>query len=125
MGKEVIKMDKIEISQEVMTALNGSIEKWNKIANHGGVDRGINNCPLCELCNDTCSDCPVYLKTGLDGCEDTPYSIWADHHNNCHKGEIRRISICPECDVLANQELKFLHDLKDECEVINYTKKES
>lgn len=65
-----------------LEALRGSIAKWEAIIDGTGVDRGRENCPLCQKFHpfpDTspytqwCRGCPVRQKTGLSGCEGTPY----------------------------------------------------
>jgi len=76
------KMDKA-----TLRALEKSIWKWTKIALGVSSDEGSRNCALCEKfifrgdSDRGCKDCPVYLKTGCLGCEDTPYSDWLHHHS--------------------------------------------
>ena len=61
-----------------LTALKGSIAKWEAIVAGTGKDLGTENCPLCEEFYQkplarTCSGCPVAVKTGAQFCDDTPY----------------------------------------------------
>lgn len=69
-------------------ALHGSVEKWINIATWQGDDNGSANCPLCTrfmhdseaiYCrrNDPkLEKCPVYLHTGRQVCDSTPYDQW-------------------------------------------------
>lgn len=72
---------------EVLTALNGSIMKWRRVANGTMKDDGANNCPLCKLFlkaseNHTCKGCPVNVDTKREGCLGSPYEVWdAAVHN--------------------------------------------
>ena len=65
------------MNQETLTALVGSILKWDTIALGCGRDEAGNNCPLCVLSGKSsaisCMDCPIALKTGEDQCNQTPY----------------------------------------------------
>lgn len=59
-----------------LTALKGSIAKWEAIVAGTGVDLGGSNCPLCKMfvrINGECKGCPVMEVTGFDNCERTPY----------------------------------------------------
>jgi len=61
-------------------ALEGSIEKWRKIVDGMGTDLGHANCPLCQMFlgeDESCTICPVKLKTGEELCRGTPYSKYA------------------------------------------------
>lgn len=78
------------MDQRTRDALEGSIEKWRKIAACKGEDHGTNNCPLClmfykkvQLAADDggswtgrCHGCPVYENTELHCCDGTPYDAW-------------------------------------------------
>jgi hypothetical protein len=64
-------------------ALQGSIEKWEKIVTGAGQDHGDLNCALCKEFNTRnmpdpkrCIGCPVRAKTGLTACEGTPYNAY-------------------------------------------------
>lgn len=59
-------------------ALKKSIEKWENIAYHGGVDEHADNCALCQEYS-SCGGCPVEKKTGHSGCSCTPYTEWCDY----------------------------------------------
>jgi len=97
-------------------ALDKSIEKWEKIVDGTGVDDGINNCALCVQYQDFfCEGCPVYEKTEITGCKNTPYTEWESHWENNHlKGFdfFPRKIMCDECKKLAQKELDFLRSLK-------------
>lgn len=62
-------------------AIEKSIFKWNAIALGCASDNGADNCALCWHFYDGCEiigdgDCPVYQKTGLTGCQATPFEDW-------------------------------------------------
>ena len=66
------------MDKRTLTALQGSIAKWEAIVWDGGEDRGVDNCPLCSefYFSADCSGCPVAEYTGGTMCEDTPYVAW-------------------------------------------------
>lgn len=69
----------MKMTKTAERALRGSIRKWDSIAKGSGVDRGSQNCALCQeyLYRATdCSGCPVAAKTGQQHCEGTPYEQW-------------------------------------------------
>lgn len=76
------------MDNRTLTALRGSIQKWNDILAGTGHDKGCDNCPLCkEFADKTdgesdedgieCAGCPVRERTGKPGCENSPYTKWA------------------------------------------------
>jgi len=112
--------------------LKKSIEKWQNILDGTELDKGGDNCPLCqELFSLTfqdflqcrfrdflqCRGCPVRKSTGKPGCRKTPYMDWVkhqrDHHypsyEEMHKGGIK--IECFGCRILALRELNFLREL--------------
>ena len=65
-----------------LEALKGSIRKWESIVEGTGLDRGPDNCPLCQKFNSDdegenthfmCDGCPVAKATGETGCHGSPY----------------------------------------------------
>lgn len=67
------------MNRETAIALEKSIKHWEEnvaAEKTREVRLGIAACALCGLYNkiNTCDGCPVKKKTGLDGCEGTPYS---------------------------------------------------
>lgn len=68
------------MSTETLTALRGSIRKWERIVAGVGEDRGSTNCPLCHLFrkNRDCQGCPVSTYTGQDSCDGTPYDDYSE-----------------------------------------------
>jgi hypothetical protein len=99
-----------------MEALEKSIEKWQKIYDGTGFDAGVDDCELCIVFNDflNCTDCPVFIRTGRNFCNGTPYKEWFKHHeskhNSCHPMRIE----CEECKRIAKDELDFLISLRKE-----------
>jgi len=79
--------------QQKLTAIKGSIEKWEKVAL--GTEAGIwrSNCPLCVLYEHTsglhgsCKGCPIYEKTGESDCGGTPFYDW--HSNQTPENAIK------------------------------------
>ena len=65
--------------KEKLTAIRGSIEKWDKISKGEMEDERSANCPLCQMCGDltACDNCPIYEKTGEEQCNGTPYIAWS------------------------------------------------
>jgi len=64
------------MDKQTLKALKGSIKKWQKIVDGTGTDKGVDNCPLCELfwySPNFCDGCPVAERTGRPECEGTPY----------------------------------------------------
>lgn len=105
------------MSKRMLNALKKAIEKWQEIVDGTGIDRGTENCALCNLYygpdkyNNSCQSCPVHKKTGDIWCSETPYEIWNDHQENDHE-DIEAWKIhCDQCKVLAQKELKFLKSL--------------
>ena len=104
-----------------LDAIRGSIQKWSLIVHLNGVDKGIQNCPLCEIFNEIdkdgysgCPQCPVHTYTGDHFCESTPYQAWYDHCQEVHKDydyDNHHTIRCPECRTLAQKELMFLQEV--------------
>lgn len=71
------------MDQRTLEALKGSIEKWRRIVYKGASNGGPEDCPLCQLFNtyehkyglagEKCVGCPVMERTGVSGCEGSPY----------------------------------------------------
>lgn len=92
-----------------LTALKGSIRKWERIANGKGIDHGSDNCPLCKLfIMDACCGCPVRRRSGYGFCRNTPYDEWRD-------ADVNR-AVTAEYRALAQAELDFLRSLLPEGE---------
>ena len=64
---------------QTLTALRGSIAKWEGIVAGRCSDEGTVNCPLCHVFyKKDCKGCPVKAVTGKPYCRDSPYSITED-----------------------------------------------
>ena len=62
------------MDERTLTALRGSIEKWEGIVAGEIDDDAADNCPLCELFYECrCLGCPVNKKSGGIFCRETPY----------------------------------------------------
>lgn len=106
---ETAKMD-----AETLTALQGSIKKWEGIVARTGVDDGQDNCPLCQKfanLDDECNGCPVREKTGHMLCMHSPYDDWTDAAWDHHGRNAEFTASTPELVELAKKELDFLRSL--------------
>jgi hypothetical protein len=96
-------------TEEQITALKGSIEKWIDIIAGTGEDDGADNCPCCVAFPDWgCPGCPIAELTGEADCRGTPYKKWVRHHWAKHTDSPKPNIQCPTCMDLANEELAFL-----------------
>lgn len=66
---------KFEWTKKQITALKGSIRKWEKIVDGSGNDDGCKNCPCCQMwaSNNLCYGCPIAAFSGEESCYNTPY----------------------------------------------------
>lgn len=81
-----------QMDERTLTALKGSIAKWERMAadNRDDAEAAADvDCPLCVLFNKAavrdegdCIGCPVFEKTGRRYCTNTPYVHWADAADN-------------------------------------------
>ena len=105
-------------------ALKKSIEKWENIAFHGGIDDHAGNCQLCikyhkyivlvlGVGGTICDGCPVKEKTGKHGCKGTPYEEWCNYIDEQREGY--RV-FDDHSKQLAINELEFLKSLLKEIE---------
>ena len=100
-------------------AFRKSIKKWENIFDRKEIDLRQENCALCQKFP-SCTSCPINIKTGVNGCKNTPYYDWADHHRSHHSakyyfrfGFTMKI-MCANCEKQARAELDFLRNLFDE-----------
>lgn len=110
------------MDQRTLTALEGSIAKWQAIADGTGADRGMKNCPLClefafnRYMGSMCQGCPVAERSGKKGCLGTPYEAWRDEQHLLD-GLTQPVdprlwlAVTPELVWLARAELDFLKSL--------------
>jgi hypothetical protein len=100
------------MNHKTRIALEGSIEKWEKIVMGTGKDEGCSNCPLCEeFWNYQCKDCPVRQATGQIYCRGTPYAKWADMQEEYVLPDGDWIAETPEQRMIAMNMLSFLREL--------------
>ena len=107
------------MEERVLTALQGSIDKWVGIAYHGKVDGMDSDCPLCGLfmeTDDSCSACPIGEDTGETGCKGTPYQAWIAHTNTHEEVQTTRERkvYCPTCREKAIEMVNYLKGLLPE-----------
>jgi len=109
-----------------LKALHGSIHKWIKIATWKGVDKGVDNCPLCfEFLHEGviyCENCPVQIKTGKDLCFGSPYGNFVVSSDNEYgiTDECANIVAGPKSQKAAEDMALFLIDLLPEEEKSRY-----
>ena len=117
MGDDHANLKNIQVSTETMKAMNGSVEKWQKIVAGEGVDGGEDDCPLCILSIENgCEGCPVSAHTKRTRCRNTPYQEWFDHVDDFHWREDMPYKVhCATCLSLANDQLRFLEMVRDLC----------
>ena len=105
------------MNAKTLTALKGSIKKWEAIVMGTGKDDGASNCPLCqEYGKSCCLGCPVSAASRYCGCLDTPYASWEelmDDEGVDHPRSIADVSSdkVPLARSYAEAELKFLQSL--------------
>ncbi len=99
--------------ERTLTALRGSIKKWEGIVAGTIEDKGPDNCPLCQLFidNDECAGCPVAAFTGEDGCGDTPYE---DYSAAQSRGDSNRIARAAQAEVAFLKSLLPTDAIPDE-----------
>ena len=103
------------MDEKTLTALRGSIAKWEAIIAGTMEDKGSSNCPLCQLFNSMidenyqleCNGCPVAAKVKASFCSLTPYSDWQD----CFGVFDIRYAATSEQKAAAQAELDFLRSL--------------
>lgn len=71
------------MKKKTLKALKGSIKKWEDIVAKKATDQGERNCPLCKIfirhsLKKDCEGCPVAKAAKTSGCENTPYTKWAE-----------------------------------------------
>lgn len=106
------------MDDRTLTALRGSIAKWEGIVKGTMEDRGTKNCPLCHMYHpmhksplirlaelEGCYGCPVAERTGEHFCKGSPHEQYVDADPG---SELEK--------QLAVQELEFLKSLVPEGE---------
>ena len=96
------------MTPEVIEALEGSIRKWQGIVAGTEVDKGAQNCALCQmflLRRKSCKGCPVSAATGHSGCRQTPYDAFQDFDCECEDHD-------PDLIKAAQAEVDFLIGLR-------------
>jgi len=112
------------MEDKTLKALVKEIKKWEAIAAGEGAD--VDNCLLCELFAEDCEGCPIYIKTHLRGCVNTPYDDWVGHQEHSHSRPGKKFFEieCPECERIACEQLEFLKSLLSELLSENEKQKE-
>jgi len=101
------------VDEDTRMALEGSIDKWQKIVDGTGEDLGVDNCPLCQMFKtqeeDSCEGCPVMEMTGEPNCRLSPYVSWS---TIVGYGSIKDFNNPSLAMRLAQAELDFLISLR-------------
>lgn len=94
------------MTRETLSALKGSIKKWERIVAGTGEDKGPDNCPLCKLFfHIGCMGCPVMDRSKQFHCNGTPYEAWSN---------LDYVDLYPlegPGNVIAKDEVRFLKSL--------------
>lgn len=90
---------------ETEKALRESIAHWERNVSGETNQLGREDCALCLRFGPDCvrfdgERCPVHIKTGLDGCQNTPYAGAHHHYEYSHK--VRRPFYQAELDFLKS-----------------------
>lgn len=103
------------LTKEQSTALEASIEHWEKIVTGDAASLNAMGCALCQAfigrsssTSIVCGGCPVYKKTGQNLCKGTPYVAF-HAATNAVGGRVTG----PMSKMLARSELDFLKSLRD------------
>lgn len=84
-----------------------AIQKWQDIVDDKGENQGTANCALCQKYftaeHVNCGGCPVFAKTGVEGCADTPYEELEEMSEEAYYNPPKKIAIA---------ELEFLKSLR-------------
>ena len=70
------------MTDKVIQAIEKSIEKWDSIIEGNTIDKGQDNCALCQMFlvnTNSCNGCPIALFTKHNGCAQTPYEDFVEH----------------------------------------------
>jgi len=106
------------MNKETRKSLEESIQKWKLVVGGKEIDRGSENCALCQLFMTDCRDCPVGQYVNNSGCIKTPWEKWNLHHMGTHDKWWdltvfdREGQECDRCKKLAQAELDFLKSLR-------------
>lgn len=100
------------MNKHILTALEGSICKWDLVCSGIGQDRGWVNCPLCQYfdsdgcTSDNGENCPAMLD--VEGCVGTPYEKWDNLTDNLDSG-ILDVPIENRQDAIKLAEEELVH----------------
>ena len=97
--------------EETKEALEGAIKKWKLIYAGVGVDKGVHNCPLCQLFEFCDDGCPLEYA-GYDRCESGPYLDWYWHQKIYHTSKPLLKVQCATCTDRALNMINYLKSLR-------------
>ncbi len=97
----------------LISIMEASVRKWNRIIAGKGSDGGVLDCPPCRIFYMlVCFGCPIAGYTGKKFCKQTPYGPWYHHQVNDH-GHLTRKVYCPECSRLATAMRDYMQEIVD------------
>lgn len=102
------------MNKKTAEALEKSIQKWQKIAAREGQENGVADCALCALFwVDDCRGCPVMKRTGMWGCQGTPYIAWSRLSYENPQTWGRSSEYTNRMIAVAREEIAFLESLRE------------
>ncbi len=119
------------MNEETILALEGSIDKWEKMETYLRykrkltynqilylttiLEQGSRNCPLCQINRVSCKNCPIAARDffRFGGCSDTPYidynqatkQLYLLHDNNNTLNNVK---------IAIKKEVKFLKSFRED-----------
>ena len=97
----------------LISIMEASVRKWNRILDGKGSDGGVLDCPPCRIFYLlVCVGCPIAGYSGKKFCRETPYGPWYHHQVNDHGHMFRKI-YCPECTKLATAMRDYMQEIVD------------
>jgi len=121
-----------KMSKVTRKATEKSLKKWQDIVAGTDVDRGWENCALCQRfsswhCTTKTSVsirgyaygelCPIAAVTGKSSCRGSPYEKWAAHHKKAHGNVTYKEGLkvrCRWCAYYAWKMVDFIQKILDE-----------
>jgi len=104
---------KKEIKTGTLTVLDVNIKDWTRRAEGEPYYSFELICILCRILDTHCASFPVDWPAEQD-CSNIPYLRWRNHKRNCSACSAKT-GCCPEGQRLAQAELRFLTELREQC----------
>lgn len=110
-------MKGLKMNRKTLKALKGSMNKWAEIRTGSGVEKGTDNCSLCKLFHTDhtevprylcCRGCPVFEKSGMRFCNNTPFVSYSKHATIINKAQDWSVAKTPQAKGAATRMFKYL-----------------